>query len=94
LPRAQISVGKQLKQTLDMSDNTKIGFSVFVSGGAGAGAGAGAGRSGNGRGRLKDVVGKATAQQLGHTLGRAQRLALIQLGWRAESAVCSLLCGP
>jgi hypothetical protein len=27
----QISVGKQLKQLLDMSDNTKIGFSVFVS---------------------------------------------------------------
>jgi len=28
----QISVGKQLKQLLDVSDNTKIGFSVFVSG--------------------------------------------------------------
>jgi hypothetical protein len=27
----QISVGKQLKSLIDMSDNTKIGFSVFVS---------------------------------------------------------------
>lgn len=31
LPQSQISVGKQLKSLLDMSDNTKIGFSVFVS---------------------------------------------------------------
>lgn len=27
----QVSVGKQLKSILDMGDNTKIGFSVFVS---------------------------------------------------------------
>jgi hypothetical protein len=46
----QISVGKQLKQLIDMSDNTKIGFSVFVSwdggvGGWGGGTGGGARRS-------------------------------------------------